>query len=113
MDNIIEDHPICPACGSVIDYCQGHGTLGDPEGARILEAHDDDEHDECHENADCHEDDEPDELSRDQMWDSLIVEGVTEQTLQIVVAINGYTTETMEDVLYAHTGYRDFDQLED
>lgn len=110
----VEEHPICPACGSVIDYCQGHGTLGDPEGARILEAHDDDEHDECHENADCYEEPEYVEtLSRDQMWDSLIVQGVTDQTLQIVVAINGYSTETMLDVLYAATGYRSFDQLED
>lgn len=47
------------------------------------------------------------------MWTALEGLGVTEQTLQIVAAINGYTTETMEDVLYAHTGYRDFDQLED
>lgn len=52
-------------------------------------------------------------MNKNEMWDALIVEGVTEQTLQIVVAINGYTTETMEDVLYAATGYRSFDQLED
>ena len=52
-------------------------------------------------------------MNKNEMWDSLIMEGVTEQTLQIVAAINGFNTETMEDVLYAHTGYRDFDQLED
>ena len=49
----------------------------------------------------------------DQMWDSLIEQGVSEQTLQIVTAINGYSTETMENVLYAHTGYRGFAQIED
>lgn len=52
-------------------------------------------------------------MDKNEMWDALIVEGVTEQTLQIVTAINGYSTETMEDVLYAATGYRSFDQLED
>lgn len=52
-------------------------------------------------------------MNKNEMWDALIVEGVTEQTLQIVAAINGYSTETMEDVLYAATGYRNFDQLED
>lgn len=52
-------------------------------------------------------------LTKDEMWDSLIEQGVTEQTLQIVTAINGYSTETMLDVLYAATGYRSFDQMED
>ena len=48
-----------------------------------------------------------------QAWDKLIELGVTEQTLQIVTSINGYRLETLLDVLYAHTGYRSFDQLED
>lgn len=38
----------CPACGQPIDYCQGHGEIGDPEGARILEQHDDGDHSDCH-----------------------------------------------------------------
>lgn len=37
----------CPVCGEFIDYCQGHGEIGDPEGARILAQHDDDDHSEC------------------------------------------------------------------
>jgi len=37
----------CPACGDVIDYCQGHGEMGDPAGFAILTAHDDDDHSEC------------------------------------------------------------------
>lgn len=37
----------CPACGDVIDYCQGHGPIGDPVGSRILEQHDADDHSEC------------------------------------------------------------------
>lgn len=48
---------------------------------------------------------------KNAMWDALIDLGVSEQTLQIITSINGYTTETMRDVLYAHTGYRDFTQL--
>jgi hypothetical protein len=38
----------CPACGDVIDYCQGHGEMGDPAGFAILAAHDDGHHSECH-----------------------------------------------------------------
>jgi hypothetical protein len=38
----------CPACGEPIDYCQGHGELGDPEGHAVLQQHDDDDHVDCH-----------------------------------------------------------------
>lgn len=37
----------CPACGNPIDYCQGHGEIGDPEGRRIIEQHDKDDHRDC------------------------------------------------------------------
>ncbi len=40
----------CPACGDRIDYCQGHGEIGDPAGYAILEAHDDGDHAKCHPN---------------------------------------------------------------
>lgn len=50
----VDDSPICPACGAVVDYCQGHGTIGDPIGAAILAAHDEDDHGMCHDAADCH-----------------------------------------------------------
>ena len=45
-------------------------------------------------------------------WDTLLNMGVSEQTLQIVTSINGYTMETMKDILYAHSGLRSFDQIE-
>ena len=48
----------------------------------------------------------------DRAWGTLMELGVSEQTLQIVTSINGYTLETLEDVLYAHAGYRSFEQLE-
>ncbi len=51
--------------------------------------------------------------TKDEMWDSLQEMGVSEQTLQIVANIEGYSTETMESVLYAFCGYRSFDQLEE
>jgi hypothetical protein len=47
----------------------------------------------------------------DKAWDTLLNLGVSEQTLQIVTNINGYSMDTLNDVLYAHTGYRNFDQL--
>lgn len=43
----------CPACGSPIDYCQGHGEIGDPNGHLILEMHDAGDHSACHEDGDC------------------------------------------------------------
>jgi len=48
-----------------------------------------------------------------QAWDKLIELGVPEIALQLVTNINGYNENTLEQVLYAHTGYNTFDQLED
>lgn len=50
-------------------------------------------------------------MDKDTAWDTLMNLGVSEQTLQIVTSINGYSLDTLTDVLYAHTGYRSFDQL--
>lgn len=52
-------------------------------------------------------------LTTQEMWDTLLELGVSEQTLQIITDINGYDADTMRDVLYAHTGYRTFDQLDE
>ena len=35
-DEVEYDGSKCPACGDWIDYCQGHGEIGDPEGHAIL-----------------------------------------------------------------------------
>lgn len=45
-----------------------------------------------------------------EQYDALIWRGVSEQTLRIVTDINGYNSETMLDILYAHAGLNDFDQ---
>lgn len=37
----------CPACGDPIDYCQGHGPIGDPVGHLTLKAHDKGKHEWC------------------------------------------------------------------
>lgn len=52
-------------------------------------------------------------MNTDDMWDKLEDLGVSTETLQIITSINGYSKQTMEDVLYAHSGYRSFDQLGD
>ena len=37
----------CPVCAEPIDYCQGHGEIGDPAGFAILVAHDGGDHSRC------------------------------------------------------------------
>lgn len=51
-------------------------------------------------------------MELNEMWDKLMELGVSEQTLSIITDINGYNKQTMRDVLYTHTGYNDFDQLD-
>jgi hypothetical protein len=43
-----DDTVRCLACGDPIDYCQGHGEIGDPVGFAILQAHDSEDHTHCH-----------------------------------------------------------------
>lgn len=47
-----------------------------------------------------------------EMYDYLLdVVGVSQETLSVACCLCGYNRETMEGVLYAVTGYRDFDQF--
>ena len=47
-------------------------------------------------------------------WDFLIDnELLSEEALRIIIRINGYNIETVNDVLYFLTGYRDLDQLKE
>ena len=51
-------------------------------------------------------------MSKDKMWDVLVeMYGVSEDTLRIVTCINGYSEETLLDVLYAVAGIRDFEEV--
>lgn len=50
----------------------------------------------------------------DQAWEYLTEYGTaTEEELQLVTCINGYSFEVMEQVLDVRTGYKSFDQLMD
>ena len=50
-------------------------------------------------------------LTINEMWDTLLDLGVSEQTLQVVTDINGYNEQAMKNILYSVTGYNNFDQL--
>jgi hypothetical protein len=48
----------------------------------------------------------------EKLWDLLVnYELATEPTLQLVTRLSGYTLETMENVLYALTGYHSYEQF--
>lgn len=54
------------------------------------------------------------EITKDFLWDYLIEQCVaTEDELQLITNINGFSVETLNDVIYARTGYRDYYQLAD
>ena len=42
-----------------------------------------------------------------EAWEYLLNIGVSEETLQIVTSINGYSINTLNDILYVVTGERD------
>lgn len=50
----------------------------------------------------------------DDMWDYLVENDIAStETLEVITSINGMSMDTLEDVLFAVTGYRSVDQLED
>ena len=51
-------------------------------------------------------------MNTDTIWDAIIEYGIaTEKELELVTAINGYNEDTLNDVVYVRTGYRDIYQL--
>lgn len=49
-------------------------------------------------------------MTLEEMWDCLNVEhGVSEQTLRVVIDINGYNEDSMRDILYSVAGLREFE----
>ena len=53
-------------------------------------------------------------MTVDEMWEKIVEDGIaTEAECQLVTDINGYTKETMLDILEARTGYKNFEQMED
>ena len=48
----------------------------------------------------------------DMIWQYLLSNDIaTNEELQLITDINGYKEETLNDVLYARTGYRNIEQL--
>ena len=53
-------------------------------------------------------------MTTEEMYDYLMdVIGVSQETMSVVCCINGFNQGTMESILYATTGYRNFEQLEE
>ena len=54
----------------------------------------------------------PREVSPEQkVWDAILEYDIaTESELQLVTSINGYSVETLNDVIYSRTGYNDLEQ---
>lgn len=52
-------------------------------------------------------------ITIEEMWDTLLNMGVSEETLQTVTDINGYNEKSMTDILYSRFGYNNFEQLND
>jgi len=49
-----------------------------------------------------------------QIWDYILENKIaTEETLKVVTSINGYSEEALNDLLYAVTGYRYMEQIEE
>lgn len=55
--------------------------------------------------------DEKHELTMDDMYNKLIEQGVSQETINIVTDIIGWSPDSMLKILYAATGYESFDQL--
>lgn len=48
------------------------------------------------------------------IWDYLAENLIaTEEELQLITSINGFSEDTLNDVIYARTGYRSFEQLQE
>jgi hypothetical protein len=54
------------------------------------------------------------DTERDALWDYLTeTEIATEEELSLVCCINGTSLDTLESVLYARTGYRSLEQIQE
>lgn len=50
----------------------------------------------------------------EEIWDKIIdYEIATEQELDLITSINGYNLNSLNDVIYVRTGYRDIGQFEE
>jgi hypothetical protein len=48
-----------------------------------------------------------------EIWDYIVDNSIaSEEALTLITNINGYSVDTLNDVIYAMTGYRSMEQLE-
>lgn len=57
------------------------------------------------------EENEEHELTMDEMYDKLLAQGISKETINIVTDIIGWNPDSMLKILDAATGYKSFDQL--
>ena len=51
-------------------------------------------------------------MNLEQMWDYILENGIaTDEELRLVIQINGYNKTSLNDIIYARTGYEDIEQL--
>lgn len=54
------------------------------------------------------------EARKREIWNRLINDGsATEDELVLVTSIMGYSTDSLEDVLFARTGYRSIEEMDE
>jgi len=52
------------------------------------------------------------DLTKEQIWNYIVEYNIaTEEELQLITQINGYNENSLNDVIYARTGYNDIAQL--
>ena len=50
----------------------------------------------------------------DKLWDFIVNNSIaTTEEIKLVTDINGFKEETLNDIIYARTGYRDYEQCVD
>ena len=50
----------------------------------------------------------------DKLWDRIVNAGIaSEDTLKVITAINGFSVETLNDVIYAVSGLRNWKQYKE
>lgn len=46
-----------------------------------------------------------------KLWDTIVEYGIaTEKELELATSLNGYNEDTLNDVIYVRTGYRNIEQ---
>lgn len=51
-------------------------------------------------------------MDRYDVWNAIVEYGIaTEEELELVTAINGYNSDTLNDVIFVRTGYRNIKQF--